>query len=708
MTSHNKIRVLCVDDDPRIWAAWQSDSTLGDNIEIVACDDRLAADHVKGAYEARTPFDVLILDFIYKTTGSTVGRVLEQISAVCAGYKPAVYPAIILYSGAPSSTLQRAAKEINLETKFRNTVAIVKPGNSEVIKNTALQLAGETRVNQSDSTNSTIAVTPPPNLESILEAFEKFRGSLKSSTDRPARTIQTRDDFERQLLSMAPEEMLRPYRATVDLNGKKPASCEFSDAVGDTLVGRVAFSLADIEALRAENAETPIILATSEGGTESINALSLVQGVIVIGERAGHFRQVAGAMGKSSLMTDIGLAAAKDMSLLSDTLLLNRETTLRCGDFVTIDTHERLLYAGSHAVIPANRTELYSAFADYARSLLEHCANRLPKKLMPPLPPFISAQVDFPEDAKYRPESIGLSRTENYYVSTEGKKLLLQAILDPTPENLAVLRNYTAKHVSDALGRTFWPTIRLMDFKPDQFIGNPQIETRIKEKYNLADLRGFALARALPELYRAQIEGVMQGLWLEKGSGVVFSIPHAEEIQDIDRVRDILGQADIPYDASIRIGVTIETKKGVQNVMELAQSSVDGEMYRIPHILVGSTDLTEDLTGIARNDDQAIRRWIQDSDAIGSPFRTIFPQLSAALGDIAAIRKSGSFDDVGIRVCGEHTTNFDLVAVLPSLGIREISVPSRPIWLDGLRNALAVRCVQYAMINGAPLLLPTA
>ena len=721
-----KLRALLVDDQLSLIKSrveGLSREPFSARLEATASDESTAVAMVRTALEEGNPFDVIVTDYLLgERSGMTAYSLLAEIAEIYDRFPEAKLPTVILNSGLDNKVGLRHAKDIALQTRFTNTAFLPRIG-ADYEQYVSFLEAIHGNKPADDITITEEANTDYTTIETLLDAFETYRTAAHSDRRSVREVITARTAFSDALSRFPSDDMLRPFQDTVEAQTTHGASIEFSDSIGSSLSGRLAFTAEDIERLRAENAEQPIILTSANGDSATIGQFTNVEGVILIGSRASHFRQVAGGMGKTSLMMNSEVISSDIIRVEEERLVINNGATiLKAGDIVTLDTNRNILLAGIHPITPATRSELYTDFAEYARDVVcewaANSTNETPHQLA------ITNQIDFPgqdhgapapDDYDARGIDVGLSRVENYYLSPAGQKVLATAILKPTKKNLAALRDFTRDHVRELFGNgSNSVTFRMMDLKLDQ-IENPKLVTALETKLGKG-IRGFQLAHVMPEIYIAQTAGIlleMSQTWDHGRRHTTLAIPHTETVEDIECARAIIMQAhrdreeiDHNWEMASSLAITIETRKGVENLERLAEHAADSHHgITSLHVLVGSTDLTEDLIGIKRNDDAAIKKWMTDNGRFASPFRSMSPALRQALQKIDGIRRQ--YEHSSMRVCGEHTTNFGFASLCRSNAI-EVCVPNRPIYLQGWKNVMAVHDLQAMLGEDALPPMPRA
>jgi pyruvate,orthophosphate dikinase len=115
---------------------------------------------------------------------------------------------------------------------------------------------------------------------------------------------------------------------------------------GGALSGRIVFTLEDIQRFRQEEPDTPLILVRSDTVPEDIREISLTDGLMTAkGGQTSHAAIVAFELDKTAVVGCHHL-----LVLESERRCQINRTTLRTGDFISLDGRKGLVYLGKHDV----------------------------------------------------------------------------------------------------------------------------------------------------------------------------------------------------------------------------------------------------------------------------------------------------------------------------------------------------------------------
>ncbi|MBF0424858.1 MAG: phosphoenolpyruvate synthase [Magnetococcales bacterium] len=153
--------------------------------------------------------------------------------------------------------------------------------------------------------------------------------------------LQTRD-----MITTA-EKPLVARRFKVDARSGDPFLAQGIGVSGATLCGRAVFNLEQIQSLRAEDPNTPLILIRYDTVPEDIKEIALTQGLLTArGGQTSHASIVAARLSKVCVVGCEALnvrGAARDHGELSG-------HPVRCGDRLSLDGRRGLILAGWHEV----------------------------------------------------------------------------------------------------------------------------------------------------------------------------------------------------------------------------------------------------------------------------------------------------------------------------------------------------------------------
>ncbi len=115
---------------------------------------------------------------------------------------------------------------------------------------------------------------------------------------------------------------------------------------GGALSGRAVFTLEDIQRLRKEEADTPLILIRSDTVPEDIQVISLTDGLLTAkGGQTSHAAIVAFELDKTAVVGCRNLVVLEN----EGRCLINR-AVVRRGDFISLDGRKGLVYSGKQEI----------------------------------------------------------------------------------------------------------------------------------------------------------------------------------------------------------------------------------------------------------------------------------------------------------------------------------------------------------------------
>lgn len=329
-------------------------------------------------------------------------------------------------------------------------------------------------------------------------------------------------------------------------------------------------------------------------------------------------------------------------------------------------------------------------------------------------------QADTANDTACTRGDPGISKMENYFLHKDsGLSALNTYLFSPTGENLEQVKVFLKEYIQEEIisqtrdGGLHKPVFRLIDFKPDELLLDKGRENELNELYGLDDLRGTALAKALPAFYQMQVQAILEetpsyytadggdlGLFYPSIDPCIV-VPMTQSIDHYDYMRGIVRRAAEHTWGSEAVQVSvlpmIETQDAIKLVPELikrignTQGTENHCCTSDNTLFVGGSDLMSDIMGgISRADESGIKNWMKENRTDNHPFRTISPAMEEALCDIkSAIKASGEY--VNLRFSGVQAHHLDALEKLEHIGINEVTVPAEALYLEGMPMALRLR-----------------
>ncbi len=636
-------------------------------------------------------------------------------------------PAVILHSGL-GNLLDLTNKAQQDNPDFPCIVPIKKPAGLAQLNGffqTHLKRWREEATSQPSQVSVTSSEEPPVTLTFVLEKFASFNRNSSP---------ESQEAFLNALLNMRPKQAaqpLNPILAGNDANVHRSISC--SGAAGKAACGRVAFCPEEI-AMLARDKDTPVIYVT-EKATHSSDVAAYLGlknfSVVVVGPSDGHFLAVAESYGLSALAIDSASArnqgllleknfpvkstpvGAEEKQLLGHCALpiendpsfsvserqkqkslqrerrlsLNGKPFLESGDWATLDTENCVLIAGHTTVAQPAAPEHYADFLACCKEI----ANSNGAKLSFP------ARLNQPNEMRQEIEEVGLVATEHFFSGWHNRSLLLNALADPSGDNLESLQKRTSDHVK-ALFSGNMPravTFRLFDVKAEEAEEFRNLLNQPAD-FPAETLRGFGLAHteAGTAVLVAIVKGVfeaMESLDPEKKTTVTLMVPRVQNNADLNRFKDIVQRANAK--TAFTPGLALETQTGIDNAHSLVNRCSMAFGKTTVNVLIGMGDLMEEALGFARNDYSRIEEWMDNNRGQGNPFQTGSEILFKGLRKV--VEALGSMPQVDITVAGGQTTNLPFLNKLQQMGISKACVTATK--LPETQAAFWVESVQRSM-----------
>jgi pyruvate,orthophosphate dikinase len=116
---------------------------------------------------------------------------------------------------------------------------------------------------------------------------------------------------------------------------------------GGALSGKAVFTLREIQRLRQEEPDTPLILVRSDTVPEDIQQISLTDGLLTAkGGQTSHAAIVAFELDKTAVVGCHNLAVLEN----EGRCFINRKE-VKQGDYISLDGIKGLVYAGKHEIL---------------------------------------------------------------------------------------------------------------------------------------------------------------------------------------------------------------------------------------------------------------------------------------------------------------------------------------------------------------------
>lgn len=489
---------------------------------------------------------------------------------------------------------------------------------------------------------------------------------------------------EEAILRIKPDDLNQLLHPRLDPKAAKTLIAKGLPASPGAGAGIIAFTSERAHSLK--EAGEKVILVRQETSPEDILGMASSEGILTArGGMTSHAAVVARGMGKpcvagcTALIIDSG----------AQTLIINGKT-YRDGDFLTIDGGTGEVMEGRVPTISAAISDdfaTYMSWADEIRTL------------------GVRTNADNPEDSQtaigFGAEGIGLCRTEHMFFEPERLMAVREMIFADTVEHrekaLAKIKPFQKedfKGIFKAMhGKPV--NIRLLDPPLHEFMPHTQAEKKeladslnieLKEINEREDQlhefnpmlghRGCRLGVTYPEIYRMQVEAIMEAAIESSKEGVDVFPEIMIPLVAIDKELSVLrAQAQEVIDSlfnkyehrvKYKIGTMIELPRAAITAAEIA-----------PHadfFSFGTNDLTQTTFGLSRDD---AGKFLPDYVAGGflpnDPFVSLDQQGVGFLVEFACKEGKRTNAKMSLGICGEHGGDPRSVEFCHNIGLDYVS-----------------------------------
>jgi pyruvate,orthophosphate dikinase len=199
----------------------------------------------------------------------------------------------------------------------------------------------------------------------------------------------------------------------------------------------------------------------------------------------------------------------------------------------------------------------------------------------------------------------------------------------------------------------------------------------LEENNPMLGLRGCRLGILYPEIYRTQIQAIVEAACNVKRRGgdphveiMVPLVATKEELTtvaaDVREVADeVLAKRDV--DLPYLVGTMIELPRAAMVADEIAE---EAEFFSF-----GTNDLTQTTFGFSRDDVEGkfLARYLEDEVLQENPFEALDERGVGELVQIACERGRKSREDIKLGICGEHGGDPASVAFFHRVGLDYVS-----------------------------------
>ncbi|MDR1434800.1 MAG: pyruvate, phosphate dikinase [Puniceicoccales bacterium] len=468
--------------------------------------------------------------------------------------------------------------------------------------------------------------------------------------------------------------------------------------------GKVYFSAKVAEEVYGKGEK--VILCRIETSPEDIRGMLTSEGILTSrGGVSSHAALVARQMGKvcvcgaGSLHIDYG----------SKTIQVG-ETTIREGDYISIDGTTGEVFEGKVATVPsevnrvlagemeAEKSNTYRLFA----TVMQWADNF--RKLG------IRSNADTPKQAKQAfqlgAEGIGLCRTEHMFFEDDRIDFMRRMILSTTTSDRIEALNHLKPLQRGDFEEIFREmrglpvTIRLLDPPLHEFLPNTedalmalsekfgismeQIRTRVQalhEQNPMLGHRGCRLGMTFPEITTMQATAIFEAVEKVRSEGVDVKVEVMVPLVGFTGEFNV--QAALIKAAAEK--VMAETEKTfthmVGTMLELPRAALvaDKIAETAEFFSFGTNDLTQTTLGMSRDDSGTfLPDYIAQEVVTRNPFASIDVEGVGQLMEIGVTKARQGRPDVKLGICGEHGGEPDSVKFCHKLGLSYVScAPNR-------------------------------
>ena len=480
--------------------------------------------------------------------------------------------------------------------------------------------------------------------------------------------------------------VIDPNASKSELEGRRLATG--INAVPGAACGKVVFTAREAEEMAA-NGES-VVLVRKETSPEDVGGMQAAKGILTqTGGKTSHAAVVARGWGKCCIVGCDALRIdynAKQMSV--------NGTTIRQGDFVTLDGSQGFVYSGRFDLVMPELPDAYYTLMEWADKR---------RKLK------VRTNADTPADSakavEMGAEGIGLCRTEHMFFATHERQLAIQEMImaDTREARVAALDRLLPFQREDFIGifeaMDGKPvTIRLIDPPLHEFVPKDhsqasalakvinktpeQILSRaesLHESNPMLGHRGCRLCITYPEILEMQVRAIMEaavdvkkrGVKVEPEIMIPLSIDAKELSILVEAARrvaeDVLAESGTKL--KYLVGTMIETPRAALTADNIAGVA---EFFSF-----GTNDLTQTCMALSRDDAGRFLPEYCDHARTGifkeDPFQSLDQEGVGQLVEMGIERGRGARPGLKIGICGEHGGDPDSVKFCHRVGMDYVS-----------------------------------
>ncbi len=430
-------------------------------------------------------------------------------------------------------------------------------------------------------------------------------------------------------------------------------------------VGRVVF-----DSKRAEKAAEKgemVILVRIETSPEDVGGMSSAEGILTSrGGMTSHAAVVARGWGKPCV------AGCSDIIINYKTKsFTNGVTTIKEGDWISIDGTRGLIIKGQKKMRPPKLSEEYVTFMRWVAKF-ETMGVR--------------ANAETPEDTQLArslgAKGVGLARTEHMFFKDDRVTAVRKMIISESEEDRReVLKSLLPYQKEDFIGifdnmKGLPVTVRLLDPPLHEFLPSEEEEIErvaeqlditveqfkikieaLKEFNPMLGHRGCRLGITYPEITEMQTRAILEAAIELKGRGVEaipeIMIPLVGSVQEFESQREVIERTaeevfnELNDSIPFKIGTMIEVPRAALVADEIARKA--------DFFSFGTNDLTQMTLGYSRDDaTKFIPYYLEHGLLSADPFQTIDQNGVGQLVRMGTELGHAGNPDLKVGICGEH------------------------------------------------------